>query len=395
MADDVVIEDPIGQAYHQSRRQRACAARRRWRAFYDANIGPNQLQGHLRGDVPVELSRRDRPHPGAAHSVPERHRSATVRGMFTYRVNDAGLLTNLRGYWNMDAMQFAKTGEGRLAGRWRAAAPSSSAALAASVWRWPSCSPRRARASSSTDATPTRRPKRPNALPVPCAFPGSPADPAVADALIDSVHTGVRPDRHPGELRGHRGAGQRVDPQGHQRTVPRPARRPPRHDVRDLPRRGAAHGRAGWRIHHQHQLVRFPRRLRRNRLSGRQGRGQRVDDGDRRRTEGARRARERGVPGREDAAVDGSGVRGPHRRVEPPRLIGRGEHAGRARRSSARVRRADVRLPRQRSRQGRHGSDLHRRRRFRRPLRPLHRRQSWDIATTTTRRRGRSTRSTR
>jgi steroid Delta-isomerase len=34
---------------------------------------------------------------------------STVRGVFTYRVNDAGLLTNLRGYWNMDAMQFAKT----------------------------------------------------------------------------------------------------------------------------------------------------------------------------------------------------------------------------------------------------------------------------------------------
>jgi steroid delta-isomerase len=28
--------------------------------------------------------------------------------VFTYKVNDAGLLTNLRGYWNMDAMQFAQ-----------------------------------------------------------------------------------------------------------------------------------------------------------------------------------------------------------------------------------------------------------------------------------------------
>jgi steroid delta-isomerase len=31
---------------------------------------------------------------------------ALVRGVFTYRVNDAGLLTNLRGYWNTDAMVF-------------------------------------------------------------------------------------------------------------------------------------------------------------------------------------------------------------------------------------------------------------------------------------------------
>ena len=31
-----------------------------------------------------------------------------VRGVFTYKVNDAGLITNLRGYWNMAAMQFGQ-----------------------------------------------------------------------------------------------------------------------------------------------------------------------------------------------------------------------------------------------------------------------------------------------
>jgi steroid delta-isomerase len=38
-------------------------------------------------------------------------RISTVRGVFTYKVNDAGLLTNLRGYWNMDMMQFGKEGK--------------------------------------------------------------------------------------------------------------------------------------------------------------------------------------------------------------------------------------------------------------------------------------------
>ena len=28
------------------------------------------------------------------------------RGVFTYRVDDAGLITNLRGYWNLEAMTF-------------------------------------------------------------------------------------------------------------------------------------------------------------------------------------------------------------------------------------------------------------------------------------------------
>jgi steroid Delta-isomerase len=34
--------------------------------------------------------------------------TSTVRGVFTYRVNDAGLIANMRGYWNMDAMVFGK-----------------------------------------------------------------------------------------------------------------------------------------------------------------------------------------------------------------------------------------------------------------------------------------------
>ena len=33
-----------------------------------------------------------------------------VRGVFTYRVNDAGLLTNLRSYWNMHAIEFGNEG---------------------------------------------------------------------------------------------------------------------------------------------------------------------------------------------------------------------------------------------------------------------------------------------
>ena len=34
--------------------------------------------------------------------------TSTVRGVFTYHVNDEGLITNMRGYWNMDGMQFGQ-----------------------------------------------------------------------------------------------------------------------------------------------------------------------------------------------------------------------------------------------------------------------------------------------
>ncbi len=32
--------------------------------------------------------------------------TSTVRGVFTYRVDDEGLITNMRGYWNLDVMTF-------------------------------------------------------------------------------------------------------------------------------------------------------------------------------------------------------------------------------------------------------------------------------------------------
>jgi steroid delta-isomerase len=34
--------------------------------------------------------------------------TSTVRGVFTYRVNDEGLIASMRGYWNLDAMTFGK-----------------------------------------------------------------------------------------------------------------------------------------------------------------------------------------------------------------------------------------------------------------------------------------------
>jgi steroid delta-isomerase len=110
MSDDVVLEDPIGEAVTNPdgngvRGKQAVAE------FYDANIGPNQLtvtcEATFPSSSPTEI----------AYILVLRTRFpngfvATVRGVFTYRVDDAGLITNLRGYWNMDAMEFGQEGDG-------------------------------------------------------------------------------------------------------------------------------------------------------------------------------------------------------------------------------------------------------------------------------------------
>jgi steroid delta-isomerase len=107
----VVLEDPIGQAVTNPdgngvRGKQAVAE------FFDANIGPNQLtvtrEATFPSSSPTEI----------AYILVLRTRFpngfvATVRGVFTYRVNDEGLITNLRGYWNMeDSMEFSQEGEG-------------------------------------------------------------------------------------------------------------------------------------------------------------------------------------------------------------------------------------------------------------------------------------------
>ena len=106
MADDVVIEDPIGQSYTSPdglgvRGKEAAAA------FYDANIAINNLTVTCEESFPSSTPNE------IAHILVLRSRfeggvTSAVRGVFCYRVNDEGLLTNLRGYWHMDAMQFGQ-----------------------------------------------------------------------------------------------------------------------------------------------------------------------------------------------------------------------------------------------------------------------------------------------
>lgn len=106
MADDVILEDPIGEAITNPDgngvRGKAAVA-----AFFDANIGPNQLRITCEETFPSS-SPTEVAYILVLETTFPNGFSATVRGVFTYRVNGAGLITNLRGYWNMNAMRFAE-----------------------------------------------------------------------------------------------------------------------------------------------------------------------------------------------------------------------------------------------------------------------------------------------
>jgi steroid Delta-isomerase len=106
MADDVVIEDPIGKSVTNPdgtgvRGKEAVAA------FFDTNIAANQLtitcEESFASSSPLEVA-----HILVLDSKFEGGLTSSVRGVFTYKVNDAGLITNMRGYWNLDMMTFGK-----------------------------------------------------------------------------------------------------------------------------------------------------------------------------------------------------------------------------------------------------------------------------------------------
>ena len=104
MADDVVIEDPIGKSVTNPdgtgvRGKDAVAA------FFDTNIAANQLtftcEETFPSSSPAEIA-----HILVLRSRFDNGMTSTVRGVFTYRVNDDGLIANMRGYWNLEAMTF-------------------------------------------------------------------------------------------------------------------------------------------------------------------------------------------------------------------------------------------------------------------------------------------------
>lgn len=106
MAPDVVVEDPIGPSITNPdglgvRGKDALAA------FYDTNIAANTLTVTCEESFPSS-SPNEVAHILVLRSEFEGGFTSTVRGVFCYRVDDDGLITNLRGYWNLESMVFGR-----------------------------------------------------------------------------------------------------------------------------------------------------------------------------------------------------------------------------------------------------------------------------------------------
>lgn len=107
MAEDICVEDPIGLAPTnpdgKGVRGKASMAQ-----FWDNNIEPNTIR--IETHESFAAGRESAHRMSLTTSFPN-GASMKLNGIFTYRVDDAGKLTNLRGYWAVEDSEFAQPAE--------------------------------------------------------------------------------------------------------------------------------------------------------------------------------------------------------------------------------------------------------------------------------------------
>lgn len=102
MSDDVRMEDPIGVAPTNPTGKGLCG-KQEVSEFYDKNMAAATIR------IETEMSRAagsESAHVMTLSTTFGNGVTSVVKGLFTYRVDEEGLITNLRGYWSMDDMEF-------------------------------------------------------------------------------------------------------------------------------------------------------------------------------------------------------------------------------------------------------------------------------------------------
>jgi steroid delta-isomerase len=109
MTDDVVIEDPIGRAFTNPDGT-GVTGKDGVSQWWENSVGLATIKITCEETFPSS-SPNEIAHILRLRFTFDNGSSSGVRGIFTYKVNDDGLLTNLRGYWNMDMMKPVKEGD--------------------------------------------------------------------------------------------------------------------------------------------------------------------------------------------------------------------------------------------------------------------------------------------
>ena len=98
MADDVRVEDPIGVAPTNPNGE-GIQGKAALADFYEKNIAPSQItieaeQSFAAGNESAHVLSLTTAFPNGVRM--------RVHGIFTYKINDEGRITNLRGFWSLE-----------------------------------------------------------------------------------------------------------------------------------------------------------------------------------------------------------------------------------------------------------------------------------------------------
>ena len=100
---DAIVEDPIGPSPFdpsgEGHRGADAIA-----AFYDAVIGPNAVRFEI---AESWAAGNEVANVGTIRTTLDDGATVITRGVFTYRVNDAGQVVALRAYWDLDRLEIA------------------------------------------------------------------------------------------------------------------------------------------------------------------------------------------------------------------------------------------------------------------------------------------------
>lgn len=109
MADDICMEDPIGVA-PTNPDGKGVQGKAAVGEFYDRNMAASTIRIETHESYTSEAN--EAAHVMTLNTTLPNGVVSRVRGIFTYRVNDEGKITNLRGFWNMASMEFQQPTEG-------------------------------------------------------------------------------------------------------------------------------------------------------------------------------------------------------------------------------------------------------------------------------------------
>lgn len=104
MSEDVCVEDPIGTGPTNPTGE-GVRGKAAMSEFYDKNIKDARIHIETHESYFVE---RESAHKLTLTTTLSNGVVSKVTSIFTYRIDEAGLITNLRGYWKLSDMSFTQ-----------------------------------------------------------------------------------------------------------------------------------------------------------------------------------------------------------------------------------------------------------------------------------------------